>query len=94
MDLGTLDDIAADSRTCNKAALRAHVETLVAELGKAISQLRTKGDRLTAAYDGVVDAARPFTRGYYGGLVGSSNHNDQTRLTVAIQVLEVLKCGC
>lgn len=92
-----LDDVAEQAKTANKETLQTFVRLLVSEvdnLRASFEAARIETDRLRGvarredAYKEVVNASKPFTTDQFHGLVGSSNHSLQTRLIVALKVLE------
>lgn len=94
-----LDDIAEQAKTANKETLQHFVKILVQAVDErraCMAVLQTEVDRLQGvarrekAYVEVVNAAKDFTTDRYHGLVGSANHVHQTRLIVALRVLEAV----
>lgn len=94
-----LDDIAEQAKTANKDTLQTFVKLLVAEvdnLRAGYEACKVELDRLRGvarreeAYKEVVNAAKQFTTDQYHGLIGSSAHSHQTRLIVALRVLDAV----
>lgn len=94
-------DFLEEAKTAKKERLHEMVEEMVRfcleadrvssaalETLKGASQILESASSLIDRVDAMLVAAKPFTGKHYSGLVGSTNHIDQSRLVIAITLLE------